>query len=457
MARPDAGRGRRGPGLAGHEAPEAFGEWLTSQWDAAAAPGAMAALAGRLRGALTMAAPLLEASPAVSSGLLDRVAALDDEAFLRRLPALREGFDVLSPAARQCFLGALPDASAAARTCAWTTRRSCWPAGRRPTARAGRPRAHFRRWNPCDAHWATLPYLRDPSRPRRGRRGTADPTGARRVISPEDRWRLILGGERERLRERALRAGVALDELYGAGRGEGAGSRLDGAGAEPGQLGVREWLDELRDLFGERVAEQVVGRAAEQGRSHVLLNLDPESVTPSVGRLQELLSLKGGLPLERLVRRSRVVERVVRDLVRELTSSLRPALTGGDVARPTRRPGGPLDLSRRVARSLRTVRFGEDGSPQLVPDRLVFRAAPGIAAGQGGWLKAPICDSGITTVRLGPSIAGAARGFAMQIQCPPFRSDRSSSHRACPRCSKRSPRLAVQRHRQKSSSSAVLV
>ncbi len=28
------------------------------------------------------------------------------------------------------------------------------------------------------------------------------------------------------------------------------------------------------------MAEQVVGRAAEQGRSHALLGLDPESVTP---------------------------------------------------------------------------------------------------------------------------------------------------------------------------------
>ena len=68
------------------------------------------------------------------------------------------------------------------------------------------------------------------------------------------------------LRGRAMRAGVALDELYGAGHGEGAASRLDGAAGEAGQLGVREWLEELRDLFGEPVAEHVVGRAAERGK-----------------------------------------------------------------------------------------------------------------------------------------------------------------------------------------------
>jgi hypothetical protein len=54
-----------------------------------------------------MAGPLLEAAPAVIDRLIERVAALDDTAFLRRLPALREGFDVLSPAARQRFLHAL--------------------------------------------------------------------------------------------------------------------------------------------------------------------------------------------------------------------------------------------------------------------------------------------------------------------------------------------------------------
>jgi hypothetical protein len=102
------------------------------------------------------------------------------------------------------------------------------------------------------------------------------------------------------------------------------------------------------------VAKSVVGRAAEQGRSHALLELDPESVTPSVEMLQELLSLKGGLPPDRLARLRRLVDHVVRDLVREITSRLRSALTGGIAARPTSRPGGPLDLSRTVARSLRT-------------------------------------------------------------------------------------------------------
>ena len=70
-----SGRGRRScrarPGrvriLLGQEAPEAFGERLGSWVDAPAAPGAEAALAGRLPEAGD-AGPLLESAPAVCGG-----------------------------------------------------------------------------------------------------------------------------------------------------------------------------------------------------------------------------------------------------------------------------------------------------------------------------------------------------------------------------------------------------
>jgi hypothetical protein len=55
--------------LLDQKASEAFGERLGSWVDAAAGPPAMPALAARLRGALTMAAPLLESS---LSAVLDR-------------------------------------------------------------------------------------------------------------------------------------------------------------------------------------------------------------------------------------------------------------------------------------------------------------------------------------------------------------------------------------------------
>jgi hypothetical protein len=86
---------------------EAFGQRMGSWVDGATDRASQSALAGRMRGALLVAAPLLEAAPAVTDQLLERIDALDDAGFLGRLPALRDAFDVLSPAARQRFLSAL--------------------------------------------------------------------------------------------------------------------------------------------------------------------------------------------------------------------------------------------------------------------------------------------------------------------------------------------------------------
>ena len=176
--------------------------------------------------------------------------------------------------------------------------------------------------------------------------------GRAAVISAEDRWRLILGRERERLSVAAGRAALALDELYGDGQGEGSNARL--GGGEPAALSVREWAAELEALFGTSVREQVLGRAAARGRSDTLLELRADTVTPSIELLQQILSLKGGLSEDRLTRLRRIVEHVVQALVKELATRLRPALVGSILTRPTRRRGGPLDLRRTLAANLRT-------------------------------------------------------------------------------------------------------
>jgi uncharacterized protein DUF5682 len=89
--------------VSGHLDAEAFGSRLAAWLDT---PD-QRTLARRLAGALSMAAPLLEASPSMTQPLIDRIGTLDDREFLVRLPALREGFEVLSPSARQRFLNAL--------------------------------------------------------------------------------------------------------------------------------------------------------------------------------------------------------------------------------------------------------------------------------------------------------------------------------------------------------------
>jgi hypothetical protein len=92
--------------LLGHLEPDAFGERMGA-WVDRRSPTEQSALARRIAGALSLAAPLVEAAPAIVDRLVSRVGGLNDAAFLQRLPALRDGFDVLSPAARQRFLAAL--------------------------------------------------------------------------------------------------------------------------------------------------------------------------------------------------------------------------------------------------------------------------------------------------------------------------------------------------------------
>ncbi|GAB3425670.1 DUF5682 family protein [Flindersiella endophytica] len=61
-------------------------------------------LAARLSGALTVAAPLLEASSDLIDPLVDRVTAWPDDDFLTRLPDLRHGFEALATADRARLL-----------------------------------------------------------------------------------------------------------------------------------------------------------------------------------------------------------------------------------------------------------------------------------------------------------------------------------------------------------------
>jgi hypothetical protein len=195
-------------------------------------------------------------------------------------------------------------------------------------------------------------------------------TSAAPAIAPLDRWRLVLGRERECLGPTPSRAAVALDELYGHGRGEGSaaaglgqGDRGRRGGQEAPFPTAREWADELQALFGGRVRDEVLARAAARGRADALLAVDPDAVVASVDLLEQVLSLHGALPEARLGQLRRLVDRIVAELVRELARRLRPALVGLAVPRPTRRPGGPLDLDRAVRANLHTA----GGVPTTAP------------------------------------------------------------------------------------------
>ncbi|WP_416959053.1 vWA domain-containing protein [Streptomyces sp. Agncl-13] len=354
---------------------DALGARAAGWIDAATGPDARHALARRLAGLLTGAAPLLQSAPTALDPLLDRVDSLADQAFLERLPALRGGFDTLSPAGRDRLLhtvterlgdrldltlAASPELLAlwaAADECGRTAVEALWPTPRTADL-------------PASATAGVRPVpAPDPS-------GTAEPADGVPRLPPTDRWRLLLGSESDRLPAGARRYAHALDELYGTGRGEGSSDPGRDGGRGGGQDAsfptAREWAEELQALFGAEVREEVLARAADQGRGDVLAELDPAAVRPSVDLLTSVLSLAGGMPEQQLARLRPLVRRLVDELAKELATRVRPALTGLATPRPTRRPGGRIDLPRTLRANLAHARRRADGSTLVVPERPVF-------------------------------------------------------------------------------------
>ncbi|MEW1861407.1 DUF5682 family protein [Streptomyces sp. NPDC088194] len=372
--------------------PAAFGTALAGRAYGATGPELRADLGAFLAGALTAAGPLLESGPLLAP-VTELVAALPDRAFLTRLPALRHGFDALSPAARARLLATVrahPSAPAASwgatatdpHTLARHT--SADLAGREVLAARGLltlvttesagPTA-----NPAGPKPATADAAEAPASPRPEPQEPA-PAPAPDGITSDVRWQLLLGQVEDGGGRggRAGRIATALDELYGSGRGEGAasvpGATGSGGGQGPPYPDVRAWGEELAELFGADVREEVLSAAASAGRLDAALAIDPRSARPSVDLLRTVLSYAGGLPEGQLARLRPLVARIVGELTRELAVRMRPALVGLTHPRPTRRPGGPLDLARTLRANLATAeRDPVTGAVTVRPERPVFR------------------------------------------------------------------------------------
>ncbi|MCY0923216.1 DUF5682 family protein [Streptomyces sp. H27-G5] len=387
--------------------------------DGAGTPEARRALTRRLTGLLTAAGPLLGSSPTALIPLLDRVDGLADDRFLDRLPALRGGFDALSPAARGRLLDTVTERL-----------------GDRPDLSLDAPPGLLALWAAADA--AGLAALKDLPLPAADTDAPAvpDATAAPRPVDPgtrrlsaADRWRLLLGRQRDRLPSGARGYARALDELYGAGRGEGSADLDDGRGAGGGTDAsfptAREWSEELEALFGADVREEVLADAADAGRVDVLAQLDPTSVRPSMELLTSVLSLAGGMPEQQLARLRPLVRRLVDELARELATRLRPTLSGLATPRPTRRPGGKLDLARTLRANLAHTRRSADGRVVVVPERPVFSTRASreadwrliLVVDVSGSMEASVVWSALTAAVLGgvPTLSTHFLAFSTQV------------------------------------------
>ncbi|MEV7386114.1 DUF5682 family protein [Streptomyces sp. NPDC091215] len=351
--------------LLGQEEPAAFGGRVASWVDGAVDAESRTALTARLTGLLTAAGRLLEAAAPALEPLVERVSELSDRDFLDRLPALRGGFDTLSPADRGRLLAGVEERLGIDRVADTGVTD--------PAALAS--------WTSADlaarailGALGLLPPPRAHPEPEPTATATATVRPEDHRLAPADRWRLLLGRRTDQLPGSARALATALDELYGSGRGEGSRGDLGGGGGrEASYPGVREWSEELAALFGPGIREEVLAAAAATGRQDVLAELDPDGVRPSVDLLRSVLRHAGGLPEARLAALRPLVRRLVDALTRELATRLRPALHGTALPRPSRRPGGGLDLPRTLRANLATARRAPDGTVRVIPERPVFR------------------------------------------------------------------------------------
>jgi hypothetical protein len=383
---------------------------LTSGWfDAATDAAGRRQLRLALAGLAQVLLPLACDDVAWFDGLEDRFRRTPDEPFLARLPALRGGFSELTPADRRRLLevrldqydergptltrrfGAAAGGESSAEDITWKLAawRTADLAGRNAVEQllpgfgktallcAGLPTPHPER----------PPGLHDPGDPRRAGQTCDDapettsaaalPPGS---ISLADRWRLVLAVT-EADSPKAGAAATCLDQLYGFGKGEGAGDRLTGrrrssprGGTEAPEPTTIEWADDLERLFGSDVCQEVLGEAVGAGRAAAAELLDPEQVQPSVELLRQVLSLAGGLPEGRAEKLRRLARRITEQLAKQLAVRLQPALAGLSTPRPTRRRSRRLNLARTVRDNLARVYRRDDGRAALVAERLVFQS-----------------------------------------------------------------------------------
>ncbi len=372
------------------EVSQTLGAWLQATPDLEA----RRRFSRRLFGAFSVGTTLLTDQAALHDVHLGLMEFTDDE-FLQRAPALREGFAALSTADRRRTLEsvgplfALDSNDLSAQTLEYdidpdhlTMLMSIDRHSFEAVNKLGLAEGNDGDGNPAPGALSgrTQRHRTDTKAPLREhnlQELTVDESGATQIllkpangsISALDRWRLVLGQQRKQLSGgRAQRVGAALEELYGRGSGEGSRDVDDGSGggSEASYPTGREWGDELLDLFGQSVREEVLGRAAAGGRFDAALLLNPDDVAPSVELLTQVLSLRGSLRGSQVAQLRRIVDRVVAELVRALASAVRPALNGVVSNRVSRRGRGPLDLKRTLADNLKNAR--PTATPSTAPE-----------------------------------------------------------------------------------------
>lgn len=194
-----------------------------------------------------------------------------------------------------------------------------------------------------------------------------------------DRWRMIMGFPPET--SPGYQAARALDQLYGRGKGEG--SRMGLANRNKSVIGgteepvptIAQWSEDLENLFGSEICQEVLGNSAAGGNLNAIQALDPETVVPSIELLQQVLSLAGTSSEAKTQRLRQIAKRITEQLAQQLAVRTRPHVHGLSTPRPTRRRGKRLNLSRTLRSNLVNTIQKADGGRSIVAKDLIFHSA----------------------------------------------------------------------------------
>lgn len=174
------------------------------------------------------------------------------------------------------------------------------------------------------------------------------------------RWRLILGEESDQALGSCLDApGAARDRalsfLYHRETAEDRNVRPGSLGES--QLSVPDWINEVHELFPQRVVERLERDALDRyGLLEIATDADVlRRATPNVMLLKAVLATKHLMSAEVLEQARRIIRAVVGELLRALARPIRSPFTGAlDRRRPSRhRIAANFDAKATIRRNLR--------------------------------------------------------------------------------------------------------
>jgi len=156
------------------------------------------------------------------------------------------------------------------------------------------------------------------------------------ILSPTERWRLLLGEAAEAGLGQSLGQGSAagmdqaLSWLYGRDEADDRDTLDRHGGSEASVLSVPEWINEIHSLFPKETIERLERDAIERyGINEIVTNIEVlERAAPNPALLEAVLRTKHLMNPEVLAMARKLVAQVVKDITEKLAKDIERSFSG---------------------------------------------------------------------------------------------------------------------------------